>query len=217
MPVPIAPAPTIPTPISAPAAELTTVLRGKPARLTTLEAGLPLFEKGAHAFGVVGGASRLALQLLLVIELRLEIDAERAVEGALDESEAVRRLRREIRRGGPRSLGEPSRLDDAIDHPPLERLLGRDLFGEHGERSCPLQPDDARENEGAAAVGDDADLGERLDERRVTGREHDVAGEREVRSRSGRDAIHGADNGLLESPDRTNDRVVALPHEVAEV
>src|SRR5205085_6691968 len=123
MPVPIAPAPTMPTPISAPAAELTTVLLGRRARLTTLEAGFPLFEKGSDTFGVVRGASRLALQLLLVIELRLEIDAKRAVEGALDETEAARRLRGEVCRRGQRSLREPSRLDDAIDHSPLVRLL----------------------------------------------------------------------------------------------
>src|SRR5205085_8338631 len=98
MPVPIAPAPTMPTPISAPAAELTRVTRGKRARLTTLEAGFPLFEKGSDTFGVVRGASRLALQLLLVIELRFEIDAKRPVERALDETNAARRLGREVRR-----------------------------------------------------------------------------------------------------------------------
>src|SRR5690242_17497835 len=217
MPVPIAPAPTTPTRIELPAAALTTIPGDEGPRSATLEARLSLLEKGPHTLGVIRGATRFALQLLLVVELRFEIDAERAVEGALDETKAARRLGREIGRRGPRGFHEARGLDDAIDHPPGKRLLGGDLLGEHRERGCALETDDARQDECAAAVGNDADLRERLDEGGVAGREHDVAGKGEVRPRAGGDAVDGTDDGLLERANRANDRIVPLPHEVAEV
>jgi hypothetical protein len=66
-------------------------------------------------------------------------------------------------------------------------------------------------------VGYEPDLRERLDERRIRRRDDEVARERHVRSRSGRDTIHGADHGLVELPERPHDRVVAARYNVAEV
>src|SRR3954469_9937436 len=91
MPAPIAPAPTTPT--------------HKPSRrpgiLTTLKSWLWLFQEGAGAFRVVRGAARLALQVFLVIQLPIEVDAERLVECPFDQPQAACRLRCEVRRGAP--------------------------------------------------------------------------------------------------------------------
>src|SRR6185503_15171001 len=103
MPVPIAPAPTTPT------TSWDLVI----PRSSSLEARLSLLEKRAHAFRVVRRSARLALQRLLVVELRREVDAERAVECPLDETEPARGLSREVARDGKRLLLQRRRLDDA--------------------------------------------------------------------------------------------------------
>ena len=48
-------------------------------------------------------------------------------------------------------------------------------------------------------------------------REDDVAREGEVGAGAGGDAVHRADDRLLERANRADDRVVAVAHEVAEV
>src|SRR5690242_5981767 len=126
----------------------------------------------------------------------------------------MRGLCREMERSRPRGLRETSGFDDAVDHPPLERLLRAYLFGEHCERGSALQPDDPRENESSAAVWDDADLRERLNEGRLTRRKDDIAGKCEVRPGTCRNTIHRAHDRLLERADGANNRIVTLANEV---
>src|SRR4029079_2508098 len=77
--------------------------------------------------------------------------------------------------------------------------------------------DDPRQDECSAAVGDDADPGERLHEVRARGREHDVAREGQVRARAGGDAVHGTDDGFLQLANGANHGVVAVANDVAQV
>src|SRR4051812_43752782 len=84
MPRPIAPAPMTPT-----------IVSSTLATLSALEPRLPLLDERANAFRVVVGASRLALQLGLERELRIEVVAHAGVEAALHETERTRRHRRE--------------------------------------------------------------------------------------------------------------------------
>src|SRR5262245_66343090 len=84
MPVPMAPAPTTPTTISSPS-----------TMSASCERRLSLLEEGVYAFAIVVRLSRLALQRLFDVELRVQIDAQRLVESALDEPKRMRRLCRE--------------------------------------------------------------------------------------------------------------------------
>ena len=62
--------------------------------LPAQEVGRSLLLKRPHAFLIVGGPSRLALQRRLDVELVGEIVGQRRVQRALDEPEGARRLRR---------------------------------------------------------------------------------------------------------------------------
>src|SRR5207244_3422777 len=79
----------------------------------------------------------------------------------------ARRLVREHLRRLERGIDERRRRHHPVDHPPGERLVGGDLLAQHRHRRRALEADDARQEEGAAAVGDQPDLRERLDERRL--------------------------------------------------
>src|SRR5947208_8281668 len=166
--------------------------------LPTLEPRLSLLDEGAHAFGVVVRAARLPLELRLERELRGEVVVQPRVEAALDETERARRHRGETLRKIEASVSEHGGRNDVVDEPPLFRGPRVELVAEHRERRRALITDEPRQDERAAAVRDQSDPRERLDERRVLRREHEVAGEGDVRSRARRNAVHGADDGLLE-------------------
>ena len=192
MPRPIAPAPTTPT-----------ISSGELATSSSLETRLSLLDEGAHAFGVVrpsrppraaappraraarrGRWRSPALKPRLIRPSpRVGIAASRSAIARSSSRRAVARARRR------RRVPTPS------------RACASQLLAEHRQRGRALQSDDARQDERPAAVGDEADLRERLDERRVLGREHDVAGEGEVRAGARGDAVHRADHRLLERAD----------------
>src|SRR6185436_19364912 len=81
IPVPMAPAPMTPTTVFSSSA-ISAALEGRFAFL----------EECGHTFAIVVSTSCLALKLLLEIELRVEIDSQRSIEAALDESEPAGRL-----------------------------------------------------------------------------------------------------------------------------
>lgn len=139
------------------------------------------------------------------------------IEAPLDESERACWLRGEVLRAGEGVGHERRGLDDLVHEPPVHRLLGRNLFGEHRERGGALEPDESRQDEGAARIGNDTDLRKTLDEARGRSREHDVAGEREVRAGAGGRAVHGADDRFLECANRTDDRVPGGAHKLTKV
>ena len=60
-----------------------------------VKVGVRFSMKRGHALGVISGPTRLALQRLLVIQLRVEIDSERPIEAAFRQPQSTRRLRGE--------------------------------------------------------------------------------------------------------------------------
>src|SRR5579872_4664899 len=83
IPVPMAPAPSTPT-----------ICIG----LFPGERRRPLLLEGAHAFFVIRGPRRQALQLALELELVFEAVRHGLVERALDEAQGPRRLARQVAR-----------------------------------------------------------------------------------------------------------------------
>src|SRR5262249_6150708 len=73
--------------------------------LSSLEHWLSLLEERVDALAIVVGATGFALQLLFIVQLRVEVDAQRTIEPTLDETERARRLQCERPRD-PMSLLE---------------------------------------------------------------------------------------------------------------
>src|SRR5262245_57515807 len=120
MPAPMAPAPTTPTTISSPS-----------TMSASRERWLSLLEEGVHAFAIVVGLSRFALQRFFDVELRIQINAQRLIESTFDEPKRMGRLCRE--HSGRLGCGHEKRigLSHLVDEAPAARLLGRHLFREH--------------------------------------------------------------------------------------
>src|SRR4051812_11390460 len=206
MPRPIAPAPITPM-----------INFGELATLSALKPRLSLLDERANAFGVVVRATGLPLELCLERELRGEIVVQPRIEAALDESERTRRHSGEPPGEIEAGISENGRRDDVVDEPPLLGGPRIQLVAEHRERGRALIADESRKDERAAAVRDEADFREGLDERRVLRRQHEIAGEREVGAGARGDAVHGADDRLLERADAVDHRCVLPLDDLAEI
>ena len=81
-------------------------------------------------------------------------------------------------------------------------LGGRNVVAEEEELLGLLDPDQPGQQPGAAGVGGDAPADEDLDEPRLLGRHHEVAGERQVHAAAGGRAVDPGDDRLLAVEDR---------------
>src|SRR5260370_25968444 len=132
--------------------------------LLALEGGLALGEEGRDAFLEIFAAAQLTLEVALDVELPAEVVAARAVHRLLD---ARQRYRRPIGQPACELGRRPQQfaiLDDVPDQAPFPGLLGRNLRRQHGERPRPLLPHHPRQEPGAAAVRQQANAGEGLQE-----------------------------------------------------
>ena len=109
-----------------------------------------------------------------------------------------------------RRLHQLGILDHVPDQAPFLGLLGRDLRRQHGERPRPLLADQARQEPGAAAVGQQADAGEGLQERRRLGGDGDVGGEREAHADARRHAVHRRHDRLGQRAHEADHRIEEL-------
>src|SRR5258705_2249007 len=176
------------------------------ATLPTLEPRLSLLDERANALRVIVRAPGLPLELRLERKLRVDVVAHSRVEAALDEAERARRHRGEPLGDIEARASEDGRRDDVVHEPPLLGRARVQLVTEHRERGRAMIADESREDERASAVEDGTRLRERLDERRVLGREDEITGEGEISARASRHAVHGADDRLLEGADGADDR-----------
>src|SRR6185437_16277716 len=137
---------------------------GGPSLSLSREYRRPLFGEGADALGVVGCVAGFILKVAFEVELLVERVALGGVERALGQGVA-----------GGRASGEPGGqrlrlghqlvvIDRAPDEAPFGGALGRERLGEDGQRAGAGGADEAREKPGAAAIGDEADARESLDE-----------------------------------------------------
>ena len=84
-------------------------------------------------------------------------------------------------------------VDALPDQAPLGCLLRRQLLGEQGEAHGARHADALRQEPGAAGVGDQAELAERLQEGGGFLRDDEVAGQRHRAAGAGGDAVDGGD------------------------
>src|SRR6266852_1652270 len=125
--------------------------------LLALEGGLALGEEGRDALLEIVAAAQLALEVAFDVELLAELVATRASQCLLD---ARQRQGRSVGQaacqlGG--RLDQRAVLDDVPNQAPVLGLLRRDLRRQHGQCARPLLAHQARQEPGAAAVGQQTD------------------------------------------------------------
>src|SRR5215510_15651353 len=126
------------------------------------EYGRTFLQERAHALGIVGRKTRLALRLALEVKLGVEIIAPGLIEGTLDQGQRDR-----WRRGEPgaelvclrHQLGVVERLPN--EAPGFGLVRGERLGGERKPPGA-SGADQPRQEPRAPAIGDEADLGEGL-------------------------------------------------------
>src|ERR1043166_6093577 len=184
MPLPMAPAPSTPAVTSR-----VSVGGGPEGALTSpaCEYGLPLLEERPDSFGVVGGPPGEPLVFGFHLELRFEGARRARVEHFLGERERAGGLGGKLRGEPEPRRFEAVRRADLVDHAELLRAPGRELLPEQHERRGLRRAREARQEEGAAGVRHQPDPDKGLDERRLLHGHDDVAGEREIGARPGRD------------------------------
>src|ERR1043166_6516458 len=198
MPLPIAPAPSTPTVASVPRAVTS------PAG----ERGLPLLQERLHSLAIVGAPPREALAFRFHLELLLERIVRRRGEQLLDEGERAGGLGGEVLRHAERARLELGERTHLVDEPELGRPGRGPLLARQGERRRLRGADQARKEPGAPGVRHQADLDERLEERGLLRRDHDVAGQREVGAGAGGPAVDAAHHRLGHPAEREHERVV---------
>ena len=113
-------------------------------------------------------------------------------------------------RPAPRRGLELGPRDDPVDQAEALGLGGRDVVTEEEQLLGLLDPDQAGQDLGAAGVGGDPPPDEDLDELRLLGRHHQVAGERQVHAAAGRGAVDGGDDRLLAVEDGGDEALPAV-------
>ena len=94
-------------------------------------------------------------------------------------------------------VGEVAPCDDLVDEPDALGVSGRQIVTEEHQLLRLLRTDEAGQEIGAAAVGDDPAAHEHLDEARALGREHEITGEGDVGADPGCGAVDGSDDRLV--------------------
>jgi hypothetical protein len=132
----------------------------------------------------------------------------RCVERLPGRDERARRQRGETR-GERRDLVREGSVVDALpDQAEPDRVLGAELVGQHGQAERVGATDQTRQQPRAAAIGDQADLRERLDEARRASGDDEVAEQREIRSCAGGDAVDRRHDRHRHRADAQRERLV---------
>src|SRR5262249_2534254 len=151
-----------------------------PSVSATAEARCALLGEGGDPFGIVGAAAELALVVTLDVELLLQGAAETFVDRLLGACEAPCGRRGKLQCETVHQRRKLRVLDASPDQTPACRLLGRELLPEECETQSPRGAYHARQEPGAARIGHEAELRERLHEARRARRHHEITGERNV-------------------------------------
>ena len=139
------------------------------------------------------------------------------VQRFLGAREPARRRRRELRDDPVRGRRKLGIVDALPDESPGRRLLGGDPVAEQRHSHRPRGADQPRQEIGAAGVGHEPELRERLDEARRPRGDHEIAGERDVGARAGGDAVDRADDRHRQRAQRQHQRLVVALDRRAEV
>ena len=108
-------------------------------------------------------------------------------------------------------------FDAAPDQAPLRRLLRRQLVAQQCQAHRARIAEQPRQQPRAAGVRHQAELAERLNEARRARRDHQIAGQRDVRARAGGHAVDGGDDRHRQIAQREHQRLVVLLDRLAEI
>src|ERR1019366_4789600 len=168
----------------------------------------PLGHEGGNAFEIVVRSAEHALQIRFVAESSGEIEALRRIDRGTCGDQGARRHRGQAGSKGPDFGLEHGVIDAFPDQADALGILGRELVAEQRQRQRLGPADQTRQQPGAAAIGDEADLREGLDEARRARRDDDVATEREVRAGPRGDAVDRRDDRYRHRSDTQGQRLV---------
>src|SRR5690606_25132043 len=155
-----------------------------------------LFLEGGDALGPVirRGANRkiLRFERQMLFQRMLQRPVQQLLGAADGDRRAVCQPLRELRC----LRFEIIRRDDKIDEAEILRGFGIEPIAQHGDLHRLLHADDARQHEGAAAIGrgTDTNIGER--DKGILGRDHHIAGKQERETEPSRTAPHARHDRL---------------------
>ena len=166
---------------------------------------------------VAGLLPSLPLQVPLQVELGRQAVCTGGLKGSPCKGNPDRWLLGEALGRGPCRGDEFAIRANLPDQAPCGRLFGGNGLGEERDRLRSGRADEARDEPGAAAIGDEADIGEDLQEARRLRGNDDVAGERNIGPGPGRHTIDGSDHRAAEAAQAAHQRVVVALETVAEI
>jgi hypothetical protein len=164
-------------------------------------------QEGADAFGEILAAAGFVLGIGLVVELVGEVGVQRGPEGPADQAErlgAAGQLPRQVQRARHQlRIGNA-----AVDQAPVQRLGGRQALAQQGHLHGPRPPDHPRQKIGRAAVGDQADAAEGLQEIGALAGDDQVAHQGEGAADTRRRAVHRRDDRDRQVADQGDQRII---------
>ena len=156
------------------------------------------------------------LRVALELELGIEIVAPGLIEDALDQRERHGRRGGETRAQRVRLRHQLAVVERFPNQSPCFRLVGAKRLGGEGKRACAGGTNESRQQPRAAAIGNEPDLGEGLDEARRARRQNDVAGERDVGAGAGGDAVDRGNDRKRQGAQLAHERIVIAVERTSE-
>jgi enoyl-CoA hydratase len=168
----------------------TELLAGEPRR--------PALGQRGQAFTEVRAARAQLHGVRLVGQLAVQVPARRRGQQRLGQPERDGRGRRQLRGQLPGRRVQPVTLHRRVYQPPVGGLGPAELAAEQQQLPGPDRPDDPGEQPGAARVGGEPAVQERVPEGGVAGRHGEVGGQRKLRADPGRPAADRAHHRQLQ-------------------
>jgi hypothetical protein len=151
------------------------------------------------------------LTLCLRVQDGGQIAAHADIQGALTETDGARGATCEALSELTGVLDEFSVGYDAVDQAKAFGLMRiDDISGKHQLRGL-MESDQPRQEEMAAAIGDQPDADEHVAEACLSGCQDDVTGKRQIAPGPGGDAVDRGDERLLDGPNRQDQGIIGAP------
>jgi len=168
------------------------------AELPAGEPRRPALGQRAHSFPEVGAPRAQLHGVRLAGQLAVQVPARRRGQQRLGQPERDGRRRRQLRGQVPGRRVKPVVLHRRVDQAPVGGLGPAELAAEQQQLPRPDRPDDPGEQPGAARVGSEPAVQERVPEGGVPRRHGEVRGQRQLRADPGGPAADRAHHRQLQ-------------------